>query len=114
MDGALAIAETANASKAHTHLRPTVEVQQAASNGPVAAAPAAGLRTLDVAGNGGRVGHGASCGSSAVLVPIRMLLLLGSVRVNSRMPHGLSSTAVTGRPAVARRPCQATTSSVMM
>ena len=46
--------------------------------------------------------------------PIRIVLPLGSVRANSRIPHGLSSSEVTGSPASTSRACQASDPALMM
>jgi len=61
-----------------------------------------------------RVSRSNSVQSSGVLHPMRMLLPLGSVSVNSCMPHGMSATGVTRKPAATSRACQSSTSSVMM
>jgi hypothetical protein len=52
-------------------------------------------------------------GSYPVLRPKRTLLPLGSVRRNSRIPYGMSSTAVTVAPSAAKRACQVSMSGAM-
>jgi hypothetical protein len=49
----------------------------------------------------------------ATLRPIRRWLPLGSVSVNSCMPHGMSCTSVTRSPAAPSRACHPSVSPVM-
>lgn len=111
-DCAFAIGESLDTSEAHADLAMSVQPQQAGLYGPVTAAPTAGLRFV-VAVNSGSL-HDTSIQSLDVLRPMRMLLPLGSVNVNSCMPHGMSSIDVTFRSAVTRRRCHSSTSLVMM
>lgn len=70
-------------------------------------------RTIRTAGNAQHVDPHESL-SLVLERPMRMLFPLGSVNRNSRMPHGISCSAVTSRPDDTNRACQPSTSSRMM
>ena len=109
-----ALGERVDAPEAHTYLRVVTELEQAGRDRAVAATPTAWLRPLHLVAADSSSRHDDTSSTDVVRHPMRMLLPLGSVSVNSCMPHGVSSTCVTGRPAVTSWACQSSTSRVMM
>ena len=90
-----------------------IQPEQVGGNGAVAAARAAGVPEVWL-GRYGRPSSPRREFSAGTLRPIRMWLPLGSVSVNSCMPHGMSAIGVTATPAATNRACQSSTSSVTM
>ena len=100
----LALDEGLDASETHADFWMLLKLEQAGADSAVAAAPTARLRPFDVVVLDCGLRHHVT--SVDAVRPTRMLLPQGSVRVNSCMPHGMSSIGVTCSPAATNRTCQ--------
>ncbi len=111
LDLSLALVEAVDAAEADAYLTVCLQPKQAGSNRLISAAPATGVLGLGEFAADGCHPHDESLRRDA---STRMWLPLGSLSVNSYMPHGMSSIGVTCSPAASNRACQSSTSSVMM